>query len=140
MEKLSAGKLRRYHILRHLFVGDKTFEDLSNSLTFPDKNLVRELEYLLTQHNIKKLKEVEEEAVVLNDVTIAADLLGVSQKKKKKAKYSITKAGIEKLAYWDFFYDVWKHADLPEWITANSEKYFAEVNRIAEEKNFQSKL
>jgi hypothetical protein len=85
------GMVRHYEILRRLYLGDKTVNDLVSEINnIPRKTIVQDLGKLLTKHAIKKIYFTEER-LELTENQIAKDFVGV--KDKQFIKYHLTEHG-----------------------------------------------
>ncbi len=121
------GMVRRYEILRRLYISDKTADELITEMShIPRELIINGLGKLLTNYAIKKVYFTEER-IEITEIQIAKDLAGV--KEKQYIKYHITKSGLRKLAYYEWKYQMHFKVKFP-WDEGYNQKYYEEMTSI----------
>lgn len=117
MHELSKNMLKRYRIMRLLFGGKATFEELLQGSQLDRIEVVNVLGRLQKNDDVKKEKIPIE-----------------GNKKKKQSSYHLTHTGERKLAFFEY-----RDALYKEWSPVSQNlagPYISEINRIIEENNY----
>jgi len=120
--------LRKYEVLRYIWFGPKTAEELFTACSNMEKRqVITALANLLDNHAIKKENIPEEKATdeFFNE--------GPKRiKKKSKNRYAIIPNGRHKLAYWEWKYQL--HTEIQPnafpWNDSFNEPYYEEMKKI----------
>jgi hypothetical protein len=104
--KISKTKFNKYKILRSLYIGCKTYEELLSETWLEPTQLNTALSRLLSYGDIKKRKITAEEPITLDEKRIQAHILDIPIKTKTKYhnEYELTRKGMNKLAFFEVKY------------------------------------
>ena len=122
---VSNERLRKYKVLRLLWTGRRRYDYLVNHCDEEQRRVIQTLQKLHTLGDVKKEKIHlnDDEKLEISTSKIIADLMGVDAKTKKKfiTAYSLTKNGINKLCYFEFYFGIHEL-----WVPAGFEGYWQE--------------
>ncbi len=108
VKEATKGKLRKYKVLRLLQTGEKRYSYLESHYQEKRVRLIQTLEKLKTFNDIRKKKIYlkNDEDVEISTANIIAGIWGVEPKTDKRytTLYSITKQGLSKLCFYEYFY------------------------------------
>jgi hypothetical protein len=122
--------LRKYEVLRYIWLGPKTAEELFAACSNMEKrHVITAIANLLSNHAIKKEKIIEEPKEI-TEIQKTKKLQGA--KKKPKYRYVLIPNGKRKLAYFE-----WKHQLYTEWKSpwadSFNDPYYSEMKKIITE-------
>jgi len=119
--------LRKYEVLRYLYLEPKTAEQLIETCPHIKKqHLITAIANLLSNHAIKKEK-ITEEPRELTETQNERKRQGV--KKKQKYRYVLIPNGKRKLAYFEWKYQLYTEWKTP-WADSFNEFYYMEMKKI----------
>ena len=127
---ITPSLLRKYEVLRYIWLGPKTAEELFAVCSNMEKrHVITAIANLLSNHAIKKESIPEKPPKTIDEFFGKCPK---SIKKKSKNRYVIIPNGKRKLAYFE-----WKHQLYTEWKTPWSDSfndsYYSEMKKIITE-------
>jgi hypothetical protein len=126
-KEVSQRLINRYAIMRHLYMQDKTLEELiTDNSDIERKDIISAIGKLLNTGDIKKEKIGEAPSLKLTETEIAKDLLGF--KEKVKYRYSLTEGGHRKLAYFEWKFSIHTFWKTP-WSDGFNESYYSDMTQ-----------
>ena len=122
---ITPSLLRKYTVLRYLYLGPKTAQQLIEACPEMDKrHIITAIGNLLTNHAIRKER-------IPMDVPKATDEFfnEGSENVKMKHQYVLTSNGLRKIAYLEWKHQLYTHWKSP-WSDSFNEPYYEEMKRI----------
>jgi hypothetical protein len=119
--------IRRYEILRRIYLAPKTANELIAECPHMFKpQVISSISSLLHSRAIRK-KRIPEEPPKATDEFFAKGPKRI--KRRTKHQYVILPAGKKKLAFWEWKYQLYTHWQCP-WSDGFNENYYAEMTHI----------
>ncbi|MCX6821993.1 MAG: hypothetical protein NTW30_04415 [Candidatus Aenigmarchaeota archaeon] len=119
--------LRKYEVLRYIYLEPKTAEQLIDACSdIKKQHVITAIANLLSNHAIKKEKIIEEPKEI-TEIQNTKKLR--SYKKKPKFRYSIIPNGKRKLAYFEWKYQLYTEWKTP-WSDGFNDPYYEEMKKI----------
>lgn len=129
VHQVSVSMLNRYRILRLLYHGPLTYEELESMMpNMEPRTIIRALGKLLNNQDIKKEKMPPVAPTEITTESVSQDLLGLKQ--KQKFKYLLLDRGRKKCFYWDYRFQCYTKlspGSLP-WNESFNEQYYQDAS------------
>lgn len=138
IKNVSNFLLDRYKIFRLLFHRDREYQSLLAESGLIEKKLIRVLGKLISDGFVSK-KKIYSESTKEPDITelgIAKTMLGIKERKKFTHEYHLTSTGEKKLAYLEYYFQLYNRWS-PQW--DKGDEYAKSITEIIQREKYFGK-